>query len=228
MVSNPYTGIYDLSEAAQILMVSRAANELYPVDSRKLIRWIRKGLVDRELMPVPGRDLLVSFEDLISFRVIAALRSAGIDFHAIYESESWLRGQTGHARPFAKEALWTEGSNVFVEFAAKLIAASRSGQLAMEFLRRWLIPIHGLAFDDEGVANEWEPADGVVLAPDVQLGSPCISGTAIPTSSVWGLITGGDSKDFVMRSYQLSEQELHIAVDWETRLRAGTRASVPD
>ena len=48
------------------------AGELYPIGSRNLIRWIRKGwrpFVER------CRKISCSFEDMVSMRVIAALRA---------------------------------------------------------------------------------------------------------------------------------------------------------
>ena len=214
-----FTGLYEMSEAALFLQSSRGASKTYRVDSSKLIRWIRKGLSDRDLVHVRGADLLIGFEDLVSLRIIAALRSAGISFSVIYEAERWLRDISNHPRPFATEAVWTEGSQVFVQMCDRLIAASRSGQMAFELLRDWLIPVHGLAFDAEGIVLDWEPRKGVLLSPDIQLGAPCIKGTSIPTSAVWGMVEGGDSVEYVMRSYHLERQEVESAIEWENRLR---------
>ncbi len=214
-----FTGLYEMSEAALYLRASREADKVYRVDSTKLIRWIRKGLSDRELAHVRGVDLLIGFEDLISLRVIAALRSAGVSFKVIYDAERWVRRITNHPRPFATEALWTEGSQVFVQICDRLIAASRAGQMAFELLKEWLIPVHGLAFDSQGIVLDWEPREGVLLSPDTQFGAPCIKGTSIPTSSVWGMVEGGDSIEYVMRSYHLERREVESAIGWENKLR---------
>lgn len=217
--SYDFTGLYEMSEASLYLRASRGADRTYRVDSSKLIRWIRKGLSDRELIHVRGGDLLIGFEDLISLRIIAALRSAGISFNVIYEAERWLRDVFYHPRPFATEAVWTEGSQVFVQMCDRLIAASRAGQIAFELLRDWLIPVHGLAFDSQGIVLDWEPQEGVLLAPDIQLGAPCVKGTSIPTSAVWGMVGGGDSVEYVMRAYRLERQEVESVIEWESKLR---------
>ena len=218
MDSYKFTGLYEMSEASLYLRASREADRVYRVDSTKLIRWIRKGLSDRGLVDVTGADLLIGFEDLISLRVIAALRSAGISFKVIYEAEKWLRKVSDHPRPFATEALWTEGSQIFVQMCDRLIAASRAGQMAFELLKDSLIPVHGLAFDSHGVVLGWEPRVGVLLSPDIQLGAPCVKGTSIPTSSVWGMIESGDSVEYVMRSYHIERQEVDSAIEWENEL----------
>ena len=215
-----FTGLYEMTEAALYLRASRGADQAYRVDSAKLIRWIRKGLADRDLVEVSGSDMLIGFQDLISLRIISALRSAGVSFNEIYAAERWLRDMTDHPHPFATELLWTEGSDVFVRFCEKLIAASRAGQMALGFLRNWLMPVHGLVFDTQGVARTWEPREGVMLSPDVQLGAPCIKGTSIPTSSIWGMVEGGDPIDYVMKSYRIQRREVEQAIEWENGLRS--------
>ena len=215
-----FAGIYQVPEAARYILASRMAAEVYRVNSRHLIRWIRHGLVLPSLAEVPGRDLLITFEDLVSMRVIAALRAAGVTWRKIYAGERWLRENTGKPRPFATELLWTERSDVFAEFQEKLIAASRYGQLAMDLLRTYLIPVHGLTFGADQVARAWEPQQGILLDPLIQFGAPCIKDTRIPTRAVWGMVGAGDSVEFVRRSYAVTEEDVRAAVSWEDALAA--------
>ena len=215
-----YEGIYEVPEAARYLGTAMRLRTPLNVTSTKLIYWIRRGLTTPDLVEIPGRQLLMTFEDLISMRVIAALRAAGVSFKKIYRAERWLRDTTGHPRPFATELVWTERSDVFAEFQRKLIAASRSGQYAMEILRTYLIPVHGLAFDERRVAKSWEPHKDILLDPLIQFGAPCIKGTRIPTRAVWGVLRGGDSIELVTRSYGLAVDEIKEAVEWEDALTA--------
>lgn len=213
-----FEGIYEVPEAAHYLRASLRLATPYIVSSRKLIFWIRKGLTYPELVEIPGRELLITFQDLISMRIIAALRAADVSFQKIYRAERWLRQVTGHSRPFATELLWTERSDVFTEFQTRLIAASRSGQYAMEILRGYLIPVHGLLFDDWGIAQSWEPHDYILMHPQIQFGASCIKGTSVPTKAIWGMIKGGDSIELVARSYKLEEDEINAAIQWEDTL----------
>ena len=217
--SYKFKGLYEMSEASLYLRASKEVDRCYRLDSTKLVRWIRKGLSDRNLADISGADLLIGFEDLISLRIIAALRSAGISFKVIYDAEKWLRKISDHPRPFATEALWTEGSQIFVHMCDRLIAASRAGQMAFEHLKDSLIPVHGLAFDSHGVVLDWEPREGVLLSPDIQLGAPCVKGTSIPTRAVWGMVEAGDSVEYVMSAYRLELEEVESAIEWENRLR---------
>lgn len=219
MTRDRFEGIYDIPSAARYLLAARMADELYPVSSRHLIRWIRNGLALPDLATVPGRQLLVTFEDMISVRIIAALRAAGITWPKIYRAEDWLRRNTGHPRPFATEELWVAHSEVFADFRDLLIATSRSGQLAMDIVKDYLIPVAGLTFE-HGIARTWEPRELILLDPAIQFGAPCIKDTRIPTRSVWGMKRGGDSAELVMRSYGISSEELEAAIAWEDLVAA--------
>lgn len=214
-----FAGVYDIPQAVRYIYGSRLAGEVYRVDSKKLIRWIRNGVASQGLAEVPGRRMVITFEDLVSLRVIAALRAANVNFRAIYAAEDWLRRKTGVARPFATEIVWTEGTAIFIELHERLISASRYGQLAMDLLREYLVPVHGLTFRNR-LAATWESADGVLLDPRVQFGAPCVKGTRVPTRSIWGMIEAGDSSGWVAQSYRLSEEEVEAAIAWENRIAA--------
>lgn len=212
-----YEGIYAPPTAARYLLAARSADRAYPVSSRHLIRWIRKGLAHPDLADVPGRNLTIAFQDLVSMRVIAALRAAGVSWPRIHAAEAWLRQQTGCQRPFATEQLWTDQSDVLTDFGERLIAASQHGQLAMSILKAYLIPVSGLHFQDQ-VASKWSPQPGVMLDPSVQFGEPCIQNTRIPTRTVSSLVHGGDPPDLVARSYGITPEELTAALHWENKI----------
>ena len=219
--TRPFEGIYDVPETARYLRAASHGERLYPAGSGTLIRWIRRGIVSQELIEVGGRELLIGFEDMISLRVIAALRAAGVSWREIDRSGDWLRSATGAERPFATDWLWTGQGEVFAEWGERLVSASRSGQLALRLLLKYLIPIHGLSFSQEtGAATSWEPLERVLLRPTVQFGSPCVKGTRIPTRTIAGMIEAGDSADFVAASFDLSADEVQAACDWESRLQA--------
>ena len=216
-----FDGIYDIPEAARYLKAATHGDSIYPVSPAKLIRWIRRGLASLELVDLSGLELLIAFEDLVSMRVIAALRSASVSWPEIYKTENWLRAETGVQRPFATELIWTGQGQVFTEWTGRLLSASRHGQLALELLRKYLIPVHGLIFDDSSlVATSWEPVSGVILEPRVQFGTPCIKGTRIPTRTISGMVEAGDTVRWITAAYDLSSNEVQAACDWESRIRS--------
>ena len=217
-----FSGIYRPSEAAKYLNVADSAKKAYPsVNASRLTRWMRQGLASSDFTGVRGADLTLTFEDLISMRVIAALRGAGVGWTEIKNSERWLRETTGSQSPFASESIWTGRGRVYVDWKSRLISAGRNGQIAFDILRHNLIPAHGLAFGEEsGMAVSWTPAKGVSLHPEIQFGAPCIENTRIPTDAIYGMVKAGDSPEFASKAYGISIESVEAALDWEYRLEA--------
>lgn len=220
-VAPVWDGIYEPAEAARYLKATARADVIYPLSSAKLMRWIRNGLGDPALAQAPARELVIAFPDLISMRVVAALRNTGVSLQAIGTAERWLREITGKRHPLATEIIWAGQGQVFAEWGDQLVSGSARGQMALDLLREHLIPIHGLAFDDEsGMAISWEPSNGIVLEPQVQFGAPCIKGTRIPTRSLAGMVEAGDSVELVANAYNLTPETVKAACDWEHRLQS--------
>jgi uncharacterized protein (DUF433 family) len=114
--------------------------------------------------------------------------------------------------------LWTEKSDIFVDMKRRLIAASRSGQYGFQILEEYLIPIHGITFSEQHIAQTWEPRANILLDPLIQFGAPCIKGTRIPTRALWGMIMGGDTIEYAAQSYHLTIEHVQNAIDWEDAL----------
>lgn len=215
-----YDGLYEISEAARIINVTAHLPELeHHITNRHVLRWIRKGLALPRLGELHGTEILLSFEDLISMRVIALLKAVGVKWTKIYEAESWLRSYTGSDRPFATETLWTAGHEVFHERQGELIAASMGGQYPFkELIADYLVPVAGMTFNTDGRAESWSPKGLILLKPTIQFGSPCVKGTRITTSTLAGMYDAGDSIESIARIYDLSTDEVEEAIEWEKRL----------
>jgi uncharacterized protein (DUF433 family) len=225
LLATQFEGVYEVPEAARYLHADiRIPDVRYQVTSTHLIRWIRLGLADRSLTQTPGREMLITFEDLISMRVIAFLRALNYSFPRIRKAETMLRRVTGHSRPFATERIWAEKEgalDIFAEISSLLLSASRGGQLPfIELVRERLINVHGLTFDQRGIASSWTPRDGILLHPRIQFGRPCIAGTRIPTGDVAGMVEAGDSAAFLAECYGLKPKHIDSALAWERELAA--------
>ena len=220
-----FEGSYEITEAARILSVdTRIPDSSYRVNSSHLIRWIRSGLSHPKLVSVPGRGMVISFEDLISMRVVAFLRARKYSFTKIRKAETDLRRITKHPRPFATQQIWAEEhgtADVWAEIGALLMVAGRHGQLAFaELVQQDLINVHGLTFDEKRIADSWQAQAGIMLHPRVQYGRPCIAGTRIPTSDIVGMVRAGDSKDSLACSYGITIEDVEKAISWERELAA--------
>ncbi len=227
-----YSGLYVAPKAAMYLTATLkhdipTSTSLfkYPINSRNLIHWIRAGLMTPELRAVNGRELIISFEDLISMRVIAILRSFGLSWHKIHKAEKWLRAKTGYRRPFAVERLWTETTEIFAELNREaFVAATRHGQLVIpELLGQYLHPVQDMTFNPHNsirVAATWRPHEDVLLNPLIQFGEPCIKGTRVRTRIIAQMISGGDSRSYISKAFELTDTQIQHALEWEDRLRA--------
>ncbi len=215
------SGIYEVPEAARYIKASSAGNALYAVKSHNLYRWLRRGVVAGTKSQGVTRDVFLSFEDLISMRVIVVLRNAGVSWSSIDQAQRWLREKTGMQWPFATEVLWTGQGEIFTAWSAGLVATGRHGQIALSLLQEHLLPIKDMTFSKTSqVAISWEPLHGIVLEPQIQFGAPCIKGTRIPTRTLFGMVEAGDSKEWVAKAFGISQEAVQAACDWETRLQA--------
>ena len=234
--SEEFEGIYVAPEAALYLTatIQRDVPEpviIYRPNSRRILSWIRAGLTSPSLMDVPGKELVMTFEDLISLRVVTVMRAFGLSWRKIHQAEHWLRQQTGYARPFAIQRVWTETVDVFAELPIGLVTASRQGQMAFpELLGEYLQPVEDLTFvphDGVRVADTWFPHKEVLIDPTVQFGEPCVQNTRTPTRMLWRMWNGGDSIFYLSHAFQLKESQVEHALEWEGRLQVAKGHSLP-
>lgn len=232
-----FEGIYDPPAAA--LYLTATLRKDIPdafiarrLSSARILAWIRNGLSDPTLTTIAGREMLLTFEDLISMRVIGIMRALGVSWPKIHRAERWLRQHTGYHRPFAVQRIWTETVEVFAELpdlSIGLIAASLGGQGAFpQLLGSYLQPVQDLTFIPHNgvrVAHTWTPHEDVLIHPAVQFGEPCVAGTRTPTRMLWRMFYGGDSYVYLSRTFRISEAQIDHAIRWEHRLaQAKTRS----
>ena len=216
-----FEGIYDVPEAAKLIQITHPLANGHTLPRTRLQYWINTSVARIRPADFPGHRNFISFRSLVSMRLISILRAQNVSLEAIRISESWLRSEVGMEWPFISKPLWTYGSDLFTEFQDKLVVASKHGQQAMGFMRAWLQKIEtDLLFDQEDLAYAWLPQEDVRIDPKIQLGKPCLSGTRIPTNTIWNKAEAGDSVDIIAGLYGLSIDHVNHALDWERRLVA--------
>lgn len=103
--------------------------------------------------------------------------------------------------------------------ATMLIAASKGGQVAMDFLREYLMPVHhGLQFRRGDIAVAWNPMPGVRIDPKIQFGAPCIDGTRVQTEVIWSFHQAGDPIQRLAEMYRIERGQIEAALAWERTL----------
>jgi uncharacterized protein (DUF433 family) len=152
-------------------------------------------------------------------RYIAVLRSKGVHLQEIRNTEAWIREQFGVEYPLVSKELWTYGSNVFIQFQDHIIAASRFGHIAMNFIGDWLRRVElDMGFDERNLASSWSPYEDISLNPIIQFGEPCVSDTRIPTRSILNKAKAGDKPEVIAKLYNLDLTKVKHALQWEERL----------
>lgn len=203
-------GIYSLDE-----LKSFVAYDGEREDAESVLPWLT-----RILLPVAHRARTpdYSFHDLISLFVVRELRRAGVTPAAIRAAEKHFRRLWNTDRPFARESIATDGSDVFPsrrEIDDQLEAGNLGGQQVMfEAVKDRL---KNVRYND-GWAAAWAPARDVVLDPLVQFGEPVVAGTRIPTKSVVGSVDAiGVSRTAAM--FGLRPAAVRHILRFEERLR---------
>jgi uncharacterized protein (DUF433 family) len=218
---NYNTGLYGIPESAKYLANTPPLTNGNKVNYSRLRYWIRESVPHIESPIYPTSKRLVSFVDLISMRMVAVLRARGVKLKEIKATEIWLRVEFGIPYPLASRGLWTYGSHVYIKFRENLLAASKYGQKAMDFIRDWLSEIElDMTFDVDDIANSWTPYQGISMNPIIQFGEPCISETRIPTSSIWSNHIAGDSPEIIAKAHDIDVGLVVNAIDWEKRIVA--------
>ena len=220
-------GVYDFTEAARYLKAARYGDGLYPWRLRTLAGWFQRWANERELSESIDSEFpaAVTFSDLISMRLVATLRRAGIRWREIDAIVRRLRAGTETQRPLANQSAWND-VDWAVEVLEELYPLAKGAPHLNEpdflgLLQDFLIPEHGLAFDEKsGEATSWEIQDGIVLHPLVQSGAPCVKGTRIPAGALAGTVAAGDSIERVAKAYRLAPETVQAACDWEHRLQS--------
>lgn len=216
-----FTGLYLIPQAARILAVTPPLANGHRVAPDRLRYWVRTSVSPVSQLPVLSGRSFITFRDLISMRLIALLRSAGVSLGDIRKAENWMRETLHVDWPFVSRPLWTYASNMNIEFERHLIAASLSGQQAMAFISDWLskVPLD-MTFNGHDLVSSWSPHPDIRLNPEIQFGEPCIDGTRIPTRAVWSKIRAGDTLDRVVAFYEVGIEKVQHAIEWEERLVA--------
>jgi uncharacterized protein (DUF433 family) len=220
-------GIYSVPEAARLTGVS----------TPRIRRWMtgytfRSGAEHRRSPPVwkhdiprSGGSLALSFRDLIEVRFVNAFLNQGVTWKNLRIAAKFAAELLGTTHPFSTERFKTDGKTIFAELAA------RSGNRALLDLvrRQYALPgildpylYEGLEYQGE-VVRRWfprPPSQRVVIDPELAFGQPVVQPEAVPTAVLAAAFAAEGSIRLVARWYEVEEQSVEEALDFERRLAA--------
>ena len=224
-------GVYPIADVTALIQATRPEKQsvelvehrsaLDRINSQHLYRWVKDGLAGNYLVGLRGKQVALTFLDLVSMRLISVFRAYGVssaEIRAVHQEVQETRGWT---HPFAMEPLWVSRLRMLVVREEKKLpinlARNEKWRAALIF-RDYFMGPHRLAFNGDLQAEAWEPEQGIVLDPKISFGEPCLSGTRIATQTLWALHAAGDTVERIADAYELPVEKIEAALAWERRL----------
>lgn len=184
--------------------------------------WGKRGYFDTKRDERDRYRRYISFAELITARMIAMLRSFGIQWKQIRSAHDYILKATGEAHPFATKTFWTDDSDhpthLYTTVDDILVSADLSGQRLFRTLRKTKLVATGQLEFSQGRAATWEPHPDVLIDPRVQGGVPCVKDRRIPTSVLHAMHRSGDSIQILADDFETSTGLVEAAIAWEERL----------
>lgn len=220
---------YSAQEAAAILAVPSATvkswcfGQTYHLHGEK-----------RQFQPViraaDKKSRLISFANLCELHVLSAIRRYHrIPMPRVRESVEYVRKELGADRPLIDSQFMTNGIDLFVEHASKLLNVSKQGQEALrgEFEAALAriernkngSPIRLFPFSRSSMQLDEQPRI-VVVDPRLSFGRPVLTGSAVPTRIIVDRFQAGDSMSEMAEDYGVGEAEIEEAIRFEQLRRA--------
>jgi uncharacterized protein (DUF433 family) len=175
-----------------------------------------------------ANPVTLSFVNLIEAHVLDAIRRVyGIRLPKVRSAMGFLEREYGSKHPLVEQKIETDGKDLFIRSFGQLIAASRSGQLAMPelvdaYLRR-------IEWDEQGIASRLYPFTRkrffdepkvIVIDPRVSFGRPVLVGTGVRTAIVAERYKAGESIEELAEDYGRRRLEIEEAIRCELAVEA--------
>jgi uncharacterized protein (DUF433 family) len=224
------TGIYPLHQAARLV----------GAEPRALRRWVQgysrkhKGeqvrsepLWNTQLKDEGLPDDVIGFRDLLELRMVSAFVRHGVDLKVIRATVEAASQNFGQDYPLTNQQFRTDGKRIFLQALKK----ASEEELLIDVLRKQFVfsdiikpsLYEGIEYGTDG-AIRWFPLGKrktIVLDPALQFGTPVVSGTGVPTDTIYAsYMAEGRNKDMVARVFDLTPKMVTDAVEFEEGLAA--------
>lgn len=219
-------GIYTVPEAAQLTRV----------DAQRIRRWLRGYWYELRpsertysqpvfvgQLPIRNGHVELGFLDLIETMVVDALYRARVSWRDIRLAHKAAQRVLGRDHPFATHRFKTGSGQILLEVGAEIESRTLlnlvTDQLAF---RSFLDPYLREAIDYDEIATRWWPMGEqrlVVIDPTRHFGQPIIT-QGVPTTILAQAHKAGRSVESIARWYEVDEQAVKDAIDFENHLAA--------
>ncbi len=207
---------YAVPRAARIVRLSPSTLRLWACGDGE-----RKALFS----PASRAPLLLSFSNLIEAFVLASMRQVhGISMQRVRKALKYVGNELGYERPLIHAGFQTDGVNLFVQHADRLLNVTTDGQAVLRevldaSLRRidWEGGFAARLYPwVRGGAPAQEPRT-IVIDPRRGFGQPSIAGTGIEARIVAERYRAGESVTVLAKDYAVNLEQVEDAIRCETR-----------
>ena len=211
-------GVYTPSDAAKILRI--------PVS--KIWRWVGTGREDSCVIDGWSLDGTrgLNFLALVELFIVEKLRDLDVPMQRIRLAREVLANRFDTLFPFALRGLLSDGRSILIQLEGqdRVSALRLDGSDQMAFAHIVLEFCKRIDFDpDTELADVYWPLGrerAIVVDPHHAFGQPRVKGTNIPTETIVSMISAGDTLATVASVYNLEQEEVRDAVEFERQLAA--------
>lgn len=182
------------------------------------------------IKPADKTAKLLSFANLCELHVLSAIRrNHKIPLPKVRASLDYVREKLGSDRPLLDRDFKTNGIDLFVRQASKLLNVTKQGQEALRGEFEMALarierdkqgtPIRLFPFSRSSGMASAQPRT-VVIDPRLAFGRPVISKVAVPTGIIVDRFRAGDSLAEMASDYGVAEEDIEEALRFEQRLAA--------
>ena len=213
-----FNGLYKVRDAARLVSWAEGQPGAESLTRGQLREWVDSGVGLLRWADVLGGKKRLTFQALISLRLIFRVRRMGVPLEAITEGALRLQQMLEVDWPFASAGVWRRESPAF-PCLSELMAEWKQGRETADFLEHWLSENAGaLEFDEFGLACAWRPIKNVLIHRGVVRGKPCVLGSRTPVWVVHSLYEQGESIADIAYAYGFTEEKVQDAVAWGQRV----------
>lgn len=229
-------GIYTIQDAAALAGITPRRLRIWLNDRRHLIPGAYREA---------GIDDVLSYRDLLEARIIRVLRDRRFSLKRIADAVAALEKAYPGPYPLLSGKLQIEGHRFLhidvdrkksrrkrLEFLRpEIIENIQNHQLGLKGLiqtedalvvaEQSLLTLTDVERDSQGDVGLWRPKEGkgkIILHPARFFGAPILEGAGVPTRVLRDAMGRFSDRDAVLRTYQVSGDDLDIALAFEAEL----------
>jgi uncharacterized protein (DUF433 family) len=205
--------LYSIAEAAGYLSIPASTLRSWVKGQRYSVGG--KPRLFRPLLKA-HRTGLLTFNDFVEAYVLASLtRQFALPMASVRVGLDWIGG----SRPLLTQLFQTDGVGLFVERSGKLVNVIKGGQVAMrEVLEGSLRRVDRDRAGHPARVYPWlvEPGERKVVSLDPRraFGRPTFASRGLTIEVVADRFKAGDSIDLLAKDYELSKDQVEVALRW--------------